>query len=160
MGQISEAKLGLVKGLIEQAPDTAIRNLLLALTADGGHDASLTSVQRLVETEADDRRARNLVLAPIAPLCAPKGTFSGLTFPPRTLSLIWKALKAETPGDVAAAKTLLNDWRDADTSPAIFDELCADTAAGLLLAKKHLEPRRAGGGTGDVHIPGPGQQLS
>ena len=131
MGQISEAKLGLVKGLIEQAPDTAIRNLLMALTADGGHDAGLTRVQRLVETEADDRRARNMVFAPIAPLCAAPGPFSRLTFPPRALALIWKTVKEEVAEDVAAAKTLLNDWRDADTSPDIFDQLCALTAAGL-----------------------------
>lgn len=134
MGQISEAKLGLVKGLIEQAPDAAIRNLLLALTADSGHDAGLTRVQRLVETEADDRRARNMVFNPIAPLCAQPGPFSGLLFPPRTLSLIWKALKSETPGEIAAAKTLLNDWRDADTSPEIFDTLCALTAERLRAA--------------------------
>ena len=31
MNQMSEAKLALVKGLIEQAPDVAIQNLLLAL---------------------------------------------------------------------------------------------------------------------------------
>jgi hypothetical protein len=131
MGQISEAKLGLVRGLIEQAPDAAIRNLLMALTADGGHDAGLTRVQRLVETEADDRRARNLVFAPIAPLCAAPGPFRPLTFPPRALALIWKTVKQEAAADVAAAKTLLNDWRDADSSPEVFDRLCAFTAAGL-----------------------------
>ena len=39
MSQLSEAKISLVKGLIEQAPDMAVQNLLLALRADSRHDA-------------------------------------------------------------------------------------------------------------------------
>lgn len=131
MSHMTEGRLSLVKGLIEQAPDAAIRSLLQALTADGGHDAGLSSVQRLVEVEADDRRARNMALSPVAPLCAAPGPFSGLLFPPRTLSLLWKALKEATPADVVSARTLLNDWRDGCTSPDIFDDLCATAAAGL-----------------------------
>src|SRR5271154_4831356 len=104
MGQISETKLNLVRGLIEQAPDDAVRNLLLALTADGGHDVGLTRVQHMVESEADDRRARNLAFAPIAPLCAGPSAFGGLHFPVRTLGLIWKVMKVEAPDEVAAAR--------------------------------------------------------
>lgn len=63
MGELSEAKLGIVRRLIEQAPDSAVRNLLRALAADGPHDASLTLVQQLLEAEFDrpqrtQRRAR------------------------------------------------------------------------------------------------------
>src|SRR5215469_4955369 len=114
MGQISEAKIELVRRLIEQAPDAAIRNLLLALSADRGHDAGLTRVHHLVEAEASDRRARNMAFSPIAPLCSTPGPFSGLSFPPRTLSLIWKAARLEAPDDVIAAKALAADWRGAE----------------------------------------------
>jgi hypothetical protein len=131
MNQMSEAKLALVKGLIEQAPDVAIQNLLLALRSDRRHDAGLTLVQKMIEAEAGDRRARNMVFAPIAPLCAAAGPFSGLSFPPRALALIWKALKAEYPDDVAAAKDLAAGWGGPDSTPERFDALCAHAAAGL-----------------------------
>ena len=131
MGQLSEAKFGIVRDLIEQAPDTAVRNLLRALAADGPHDASLTRVQHLLETENADRNARNTALAPIAPLCAAGRPLGDLRFPPRTLALIWKALKRDAPGDVESAKACLSDWRVGGVSPDIFDSLCARTALGL-----------------------------
>jgi len=130
MGHLSEARLKMVMGLIEQAPDAAVRHLQRALSADHGHDVGLSSVQRLVEAEAADRRTRNLVLAPIAPLCAAPGPFTGLHFPPRTLSLIWKTLKAEAADDVAEAAALAEDWKP-DSPTSVFDLLCARTVAGL-----------------------------
>jgi len=63
MGRLSEAKLDIVRGLIEQAPDTALRNLLRALAMDGPHDDSLTRVQLLLEIEASDRNTRNMALS-------------------------------------------------------------------------------------------------
>jgi hypothetical protein len=93
MGQLSETKLGLIRRLLERAPDVVVRNLLLTLAADGPHDDSLTRVQELLEIETGDRNARNTAFAPIAPLCAAPGPFSGPWFPARTLTLIWKTLK-------------------------------------------------------------------
>jgi hypothetical protein len=109
----------------------AIQNLLLALRADSRHDESLTVVQRMIEVEASDRRARNLVFAPIAPLCAAAGPFSGLTFPPRALTLIWRALKEASPDDVIAAKAMAARWGGPDCTAELFDMLCAGAAAGL-----------------------------
>jgi hypothetical protein len=135
MSQMSGTKLALVRSLIEQAPDTAIQNLLLALTADSRHDDSLTAVQYMVETEASDRRARNVAFAPIAPLCAVGGAFSALSFPPRALSLIWKALKEHAPDDVALAKSAIARWHDPNVAPdataVVFDRLCGRAAEGL-----------------------------
>ena len=131
MGQISEAKLQLVRGLIEMAPDSAVRNLLLALSANNGLDEGLTRVPRMVEAEATDRQARNLAFSPIAPLCAAAGPFAGISFPPRTLSQIWKALKAVAPDEVAAAKVHLDTWRANEEGPEVLDVLCARTAEGL-----------------------------
>jgi hypothetical protein len=131
LSQISESKAELVRRLIEQAPDAAIRNLLRALTADFGHDEGLTRVQHMVEAEANDRGARNQTFSPITPLCAPPGPFSGLWFPPRTLSLMWRGLKETSPTVVTAAKSLCSNWRGADSSPDIFDTLCAKAAIGL-----------------------------
>lgn len=131
MGQLSEPKFEMVKQLIAQAPDAAVRNMLLALSADGGHDEGLDQVHHLLKAEAGDRRARNLVFAPVAPLCAPPGPYSGLSFPPRTLALIWKALKAEAPHEVEAAKALTGPWRSEDATSDTFDTLCALAAEGL-----------------------------
>jgi hypothetical protein len=132
---MSDTKLALVRGLIEQAPDSAVQNLLLALSADRGHDDSLTAVQYMIETEAADRRTRNVAFAPIAPLCAVAGPFNALSFPPRALSLIWKALKDEAPDDVTAAKTMISRWHDVDLAPSaasdVYDRLCAKAALGL-----------------------------
>jgi len=134
LSQITESKAEMVKGLIERAPDAAIRNLLAALSADRGHDDGLTRVQHMVEAEAGDRNARNLVFAPVAPLCAAPGPFSGLSFPPRTLALIWRALKEQAPAEVASAKALAYSWR-AEASPDLLDQLCAKAADGLRSAE-------------------------
>ncbi|HTX47889.1 MAG TPA: hypothetical protein VME40_00740 [Caulobacteraceae bacterium] len=131
MGDISDKKLQLVRSLIEMAPDAAVRSLLLALSADGGHDAGLTRVQRLVETEASDRQARNLAFAPIAPLCAAPTDFRTLAFPPRTLGLLWKALKDTAPDEVHTAKARSDQWRGDEDGPEALDAICAAAAAGL-----------------------------
>ncbi|MFI4975095.1 MAG: hypothetical protein ACHP84_11200 [Caulobacterales bacterium] len=131
MGQAFDSKLAMVRGLIEQAPDSAIRSLQIALSADGGHDAALSRVQQVVEVEAAERRARNLTFAPVAGLCAPPGPFSRLTFPPRTLSLMWRALKETAADDVVAARALADDWRQDEHSAEAFDKLCALAAEGL-----------------------------
>jgi hypothetical protein len=131
VSQINDSKAELVRSLIEQAPDSAIRRLLLALSADGGHDDGLNRVQLMVEAEAGDRQARNFAFAPIAPLCAPPGPFTGLSFPPRALTLIWRAVKQEAGPLTDAARSLAYDWRTLESSPEVFDRLCALAAQGL-----------------------------
>ncbi len=147
MGQISDSKLQMVRRLIELAPDEAVRNLLLALTADGGHDEGLTRVQRLVEVEAADRQARNLTFAPIAPLCAPPTGFSGLSFPPRTLAFAWRALKATAPEDVRDAKAQAESWKT-DSGADVLDRLCALTAAAIRAGEAAFEPAAAAADAG------------
>jgi hypothetical protein len=131
LSQITESKAEVVRQLIERAPDGAIRSLLLALQADGGHDDGLSRVQQMIEVEASDRTARNLTFAPVAPLCADPALLRGLAFPPRTLALIWRALKEEAPSEAAAAKSLANNWRGADSSPDLFNSICARAALAL-----------------------------
>jgi len=131
MGDISDKKLELVRGLIEMAPDEAVRSLLLALSDDSGHDSGLTRVQRVVEAEAADRQTRNIALAPIAGLCGPPGPFKGLVFPPRTLALLWKALKTTAPEETHAARAQADKWRGEASGPEALDALCALAAVGL-----------------------------
>ncbi len=152
MGRLSEAKLGIVRRLIEQAPDTAVRNLLRTLAADGPHDESLTRVQHLLEIETADRNARNTALAPIAALCTPPGPFSGLRFPPRTLALLWRTLKAEAPGEVEAARAYLSNWRGGDATADIFDTLCSRAALGLRLTGGPYEAAAAAADAGSGRV--------
>ncbi|HEY1751366.1 MAG TPA: hypothetical protein VGG29_08880 [Caulobacteraceae bacterium] len=131
MTHMSDVKLALVRALIEQAPDAVIQSLSLALSSDRKHDESLTQVHQMVDAEAVDRRARNLVFSPVAPLCAIPGPFSGLNFPPRALSMLWKALKQQAPEKAIAAKALSRRWGGPDSSPELFDQLCAMAAEGI-----------------------------
>jgi hypothetical protein len=124
MSQISEAKLQIIRTLLEQAPDSAVRTLLRAL-CDGELDAGLMAVRTLVEQEANERRARNVVLAPLASLCGVDARLSTIHFPPRTLKLIWKGLTAVAPPDVDRAVTMVADWRPDEGSPVDYDALCA-----------------------------------
>jgi hypothetical protein len=131
LSQVNDSKAELVRGLIEQAPDSAIRSLLLALSADGRHDEGLNRVQLMVEAEAGERQARNFALAPIAPLCAPQRPDNSLWFPPRTLPLIWRAIQDEAPALADAVRNLANNWRSAESSPEAFDHVCGHAAQGL-----------------------------
>lgn len=130
MNPLPEAKLRIVRSLVEQAPDKAVATLLTALSADSGLDPGLAAVRVIVEVEARDRRTRNFVLSPIAPLCAP-GRSAGSNFPPKTLARLWKALKAESPDQIAAAVTLAEAWNPEESRPDLLDLLCAQAAAGL-----------------------------
>ncbi len=151
MGQLSEAKVGIVRGLLEQAPDAAVRSLLMALAADGPHDPGLTRIQQLLEAETADRNVRNTVFAPIAPLCGPPGLLAGPRFPARTLALIWKILKQEAPADVEAARAYLNHWRGGNATPDILDRLCARAARGLRLSGDVFESAAIAADEGDGH---------
>ena len=151
MGQMSSSKLEIVRSLLEQAPDHAVRSLLAALTSDGRHDEAMAGVQHIIEIEAAERRARNMAFAPIAPLCGSPGPFNRLHFPTRTLALIWKALKDEAPHEIAAAHAATSQWRDDESSPEIFNMLCARAAEGLrgrssVLFAQAAESADAGGG--------------
>ncbi|HEX7759504.1 MAG TPA: hypothetical protein VF459_08380 [Caulobacteraceae bacterium] len=130
MSALPEAKLKIVRSLVEQAPDKAVATLLAALSADGGLDPGLAAVRVIVELEARDRRARNFVFSPIAPLCTP-GRARAVSFPPRTLARLWKALRACEPDLTAAATALVQEWSPAESRPDTLDELCVIAARGL-----------------------------
>jgi hypothetical protein len=65
------------------------------------------------------------------PLCAETRPLGALAFPPRTLGLIWQALKREAPREVALAKRRLDEWRGQTLSSEPYDWLCAAVGRGL-----------------------------
>ena len=131
MVALSERKIEIVRTLVEAAPDRVVGGLQQALAESAG-DPLLAAVRKLVETEAQDRRLRNAVLQPIAPMCVGDGrSASRLTFPARALALAWRGLKSQAGLEVEEAAALLADFRPDESSPDPFDKLAAFAAAGL-----------------------------
>ncbi|WP_304164062.1 hypothetical protein [Phenylobacterium aquaticum] len=131
MPGLSDHKIEIVRHLVESAPDKIVGGLQNALSAASG-DSALAGVRQLVESEMADRRLRNAVLAPVAPLFFGDGKLTTrLVFPARALALIWRGLKAEAPGEVALAARIMADFRPDETSPEPLDALVARAAEGL-----------------------------
>jgi hypothetical protein len=130
MVALNERKIAIVRTLVESAPDGVVGRLQEALVDSGG-DSALAGVKRLVEIEAADRRLRNAILSPIAPMCTGDGVSERkLIFPARALTFLWRGLKALAPDGVAAAEARLDDFADEITDRS-FDALTALAAGGL-----------------------------
>lgn len=142
MVALSERKMEIVRTLVAAAPDKVVGGLHQAL-ADAGGDSPLASVRRLVEAEVRERRLRNIILQPIAPMCVGDGRDDhSLTFPGYVLPLVWKGLKAIAPMEIEKASVALYDFRPGESSPAPFD-VVVKIAADALRARDPKEFRLA-----------------
>lgn len=131
MPGLSDQKMEIVRTLVESAPDKIVGGLHNALVSADG-DTALAGVRKLVESELADRRLRNAILSPIAPLFVGDGKpHDRLIFPLRVLAMLWRALKDEAPMEVSHAARLLVDFRPMESSPEAFDDLVARLAVGL-----------------------------
>lgn len=131
MPGLSGHKIDIVRTLVEQAPDKIVGGLQSALSAAAG-DSALADVRQLVEAEVADRRLRNAVLSPVAPLFVGDGRNPNkLTFPAKALPLIWRGLKADHPVEVAAAARIMADYRPDETPTDALDALVRLAAEGL-----------------------------
>ena len=129
MAAIAAHKLQIIRMLVETAPDSALRSLELALAGVSGQ-GGLAQVRGLVEGETSERFVRNHILAPIVPLCAVRGE-SQISFSPRVLPFLWKALKTVAPQRVEEASAKCNPWDLEQGAPDVFDDLCRLAANGL-----------------------------
>jgi hypothetical protein len=134
MGALPEAKIAIVRNLVEQAPDKVVTGLQNALAAAQG-DNALAGVRRVVEAEYADRNLRNKVLEPIAPFFV-SGELPAdrIAFPARALALLWRGLKAQAPGEIAKARIALADYRPDESSTEPFDLVVQRLADGLTAA--------------------------
>lgn len=131
MAALSRRKIEIVRTLVEAAPDRVVGNLQVAL-ADTVEDSALGSVRRLVEEEVSERRFRNLVLQPIAPLCVGDGRDPAtLRFPARALPLIWRGLRATAGDEIEEALEAFYEFNPEETSAEAFDRLTRIAAFGL-----------------------------
>jgi hypothetical protein len=123
MAALSERKIEFVRQLVEAAPDKVVGGLQQAL-AETAADSSLAAVRRLVEVEAADRRLRNSILQPVAPMCVGDGSDKTvLVFPARALACLWRGLKVIAPDGVAEAAVHLMDFRPGESPTEPFDAL-------------------------------------
>lgn len=131
MAALSERKIEIVRMLVETAPDKIVGGLQAAL-ADTAPGSALAGVRRLVDHEAAERRLRNIVLQPIAPMCiGDGGDPDTLTFPARVLRLIWRGLTAHCYPMVEQARLAFPDMLPDEPAPEVFDDLIRAAAAGL-----------------------------
>ena len=130
MPGLSDRKIEIVRHLVESAPDKIVGGLQNALAAASG-DSALAGVRRLVENEVADRRLRNAVLSPIAPLCVTGRDRDEISFPPRVLALVWRGLKTAYPAETLKAERTLADYRADETSTEPFDALVSLAAEAL-----------------------------
>lgn len=131
MAALPEDKIEIVRALVERAPDPVVGRLQAALSQAGGDDA-LASVRQLVDLEADDRRVRNAVLTPIAPMCVGDGRAGDrIQFPKPVLALVWRGLKQAAPEEVADARVILRELVGCEESRDAFDRLTRVAAAAV-----------------------------
>ncbi|HEV2531073.1 hypothetical protein [Phenylobacterium sp.] len=131
MAALSERKIDIVRQLVEGAPDKVVGALQAAL-AETTDDSALAGVRRLVEVETRDRRLRNSILQPIAPMCLGDGREpSRLIFPARALACIWRGLKVIAPEGIADAAVALVDYRPGESPNEPFDSLVRLAANAL-----------------------------
>jgi hypothetical protein len=141
MATLSEHKIEIVRTLVESAPDSVVGALQKALSETGGETA-LAAVRRLVESEAHDRRVRNAILLPIAPLCSGSTGLSTLGFPPRALAGLWRGLRQTAGEQVAEAERALSAYVPGESSSEPFDRL-ALVGASEVRARQFPDFRRA-----------------
>lgn len=132
MTALSATQVSALRGVIEQAPDTAVDRLELFLR-DDALAKTMGPMREIVHVEVEERRARTAVFAPIMPLCAPRcDGVRSLSFPRDLPARLWRALKLEAPRKAEACVVLSQRLAaPGEPSPALFDDMCREAARGL-----------------------------
>src|SRR5436190_11883498 len=134
MPGLTESRMSVIRTLIDAAPDSVIRSLDMALSADAS-EGPMAVIREMVAAEAEQRRTRSMTFGPLAKLCPSRPTSRHECFPSKVLPALWKALKAEQATAVAAAVGASRAWKNDEIDPAPFDQLVDAAAAGLRGAK-------------------------
>ncbi len=118
------SNLHVLRALIEQAPDNAVRDLESALGGDMAGEA-LAGVRAMIDAEVADRRARDTVLAPLKPMFGPRADgVDQLTFPRGALGGLWRAARLAFPAQTEAAAVLAMRRAEEGVFPQVYDDLC------------------------------------
>ena len=132
MGNLSESQLATVRALLTSAPDGAVRDLESALASGSDRHTTMRVIHGMVAVEALDRRARNAVFRPLAPLCgASASRLRGPVFPAAGLAGVWRGLKQAGGRNVERALAGADPRCIDPPSEELYDALCAEAAEGL-----------------------------
>lgn len=129
MATLSETQRSVLTGLIQRCGDAVLDGLRGGFPVEGAADDRTADLARMIEDEWRGRRRRDIALAPLAPMFAPRQDgVAGLTFPPGARDRAWR-LAAEREADLLplldGAGPTEGDWTTA------ADRLCAAAAAAV-----------------------------
>ena len=129
MGLSLDAKLTALRQIIGVASDEALGRLDPLL--DGLPGSGIIEIRRVIFAELEDRRFRDAVFAPLAPMFKPRSDgVASSHFRASLLAALWADLKAREPDWVEEAR-LAAIARNDELSPPQFDTLCHKAAAVL-----------------------------
>ena len=132
MGQLSESQLATVRALLNSAPDCAVRDLELTLAEGSERHDTMRAIHGMVAAESLDRRARNAVFRPVAPLCSRSpARLGGVQFPAAALAGVWRGLKIDGGHNVRMAIAGADPHSYEPPADEVYDALCVEAAAGL-----------------------------
>ena len=132
MGNLSESQLATVRSLLTAAPDGAVRDLESALASGSDRHTTMRVIHGMVAVEALDRRARNTVFRPLAPLCgSPASRLHSPIFPAAALTGAWRGLKQAGGRNLERAVAGADPRCLDPPSDELYDQLCAEAAEGL-----------------------------
>jgi hypothetical protein len=117
---LSEAQASAVGVLMQSAPDALLVRLSAVLSAASVDEPAFAPVSTAARHEAEDRRTRDLVLAPLRPLADPSlSAPQGPLVSPLAYRELWRALKQLAPAAVSSAEAAaLKPYAD-NTPPAL-----------------------------------------
>ena len=142
MSTLTDHQASLLRGLFKVVPDTVVTRLEIMLANEAEKGGAMSGVQRLIASEAAQRRVRSAVFGPIAPLCGASGS-AGVRFPRRLIPQLWEALRATQSGLVVAAEGAWSRGEDDQITPAdIYNRLCAAAGEGLTSTLPEFEAAR------------------
>jgi hypothetical protein len=102
---LSEAQASAVGVLMQSAPDALLVRLSAVLSAASVDEPAFAPVSTAARREAEDRRTRDLVLAPLRPLADPSlSAPQGPLVSPLAYRELWRALKQLAPAAVSSAE--------------------------------------------------------
>ena len=123
MAGLTVAHRAALAALMERCPDAMLRTVSAAAAPLAGGKAA--ELRMMLAAEVRDRKRRNMVLAPIAPMFRPRPDgVAAMTFPPHVLPRLWKAASGREP-------QLLNRLERDDEAEvaAVADRICLAGAA-------------------------------
>ena len=127
----AEAKLGIVRQLIERASDSVVRSLEQALIGGGSYNDASDTLFQMISTERKIRRAQAVVFAPIiAPFVRRTRVLPTLQYPPDTLKVLWRDL-LETEAEVMDLAMEFANAPSTEDTPTVYDLVCQKASQAL-----------------------------